>query len=75
MSTRAFDDDVALATTGWALLSSSWFLRRALADDQPLHDAVAGLPTRRAIILHRLGSAQLDVSQPAMAELAGRLRA
>jgi hypothetical protein len=75
VSTPAFDDDVALATTGWALLSASWFLRRALADDQPLHDAVAGLPTRRAIILHRLGSAQLDVSQPAMAELAGRLRA
>jgi hypothetical protein len=75
VSTPDFDDDVALATTGWALLSASWFLRRALADDQPLHDAVAGLPTRRAIILHRLSSAQHDVSQPAMAGLAGRLRA
>jgi hypothetical protein len=75
VNTPAFDHDIALATTGWALVSVSWFLGKALAEDRPLYDAVAGLPTRRAVILHRLGDAQNATALPALAEFAARLRA
>lgn len=75
VGTPAFARDVALATTGWALVSVSWFLGRALGQDRPLHDEVAGLPTRRAVILHRLGNAGTAHAQPVLAEFAARLRA
>jgi Phosphotransferase enzyme family len=74
VDTPAFDHDVALATTGWAFVSVSWFLRAALRDDRPLDDTVAGLPTRRAVILHRLGDARNATALPALAEFAARLR-
>jgi hypothetical protein len=73
--TPAFELDVALATTGWAFVSVSWFLGAALGEDPPLHDAVEGLPTRRAVILHRLGNARSAPALPALAEFAARLRA
>ncbi len=73
--TPAFERDLALAAAGWALVSASWFLPRALAEDPPLHEAVAGLPTRRAVILHRLGNAHDNAAHPVLAEFAGRLRA
>jgi len=75
VATPAFDHDVALATTGWAFVSVSWFLGKALAGDRPLDDTVAGLPTRRAVILHRLDDAQNATALPALAEFAARLRA
>jgi hypothetical protein len=73
--TPAFEQDVALATTGWAFVSVSWFLGAALGEDRPLHDAAAGLPTRRAVILHRLDNARNAPALPALAEFAARLRA
>lgn len=75
VGTPAFERDLALAETGWALVSASWFLPNALGQGPPLHDAVAGLPTRRAVILHRLGNAHGNAAHPALAEFAGRLRA
>jgi len=77
LGTPAFDHDIALATAGWALVSSSWFLGRALGEDQPFDsetDEIDGLPTRRAVIAHRLAAAQRTVGLPALAALAGRLR-
>jgi hypothetical protein len=75
VDTPAFDHDVALATTGWAFVSASWFLRRALAGDRPPGGTATGLPTRRAVILHRLGDARSAAALPVLAEFAGRLRA
>jgi hypothetical protein len=49
LGTPAFDRDIALATAGWALVSSAWFLGRALEEDQPFGseiDEIDGL--RRA---------------------------
>jgi Phosphotransferase enzyme family len=75
-TTPAFDHDVTLATTGWAFVSASWFLGAALGEDRPFDDdTIAGLPTRRAVILHRLGDAQRAIAPPVLAEFAGRLRA
>jgi len=63
-ATPAFERDLALAAAGWALISASWFLLKALAEDRALHDAVAGLPTRRAVILHRLGNPHDNAAHP-----------
>jgi hypothetical protein len=77
LGTPAFDRDVALATAGWALVSSSWFLGAALGGEGPF-DAetgeIDGLPTRRAVIAHRLATAQHTAGLPALASLAARLR-
>jgi hypothetical protein len=81
LGTPAFDHDVALATAGWAMVSSSWFLGRALGEDQAFDsgideiDEMGGLPMRRAVIAHRLATAQRTEVLPALASLAGRLRA
>ncbi|HEY1704358.1 MAG TPA: phosphotransferase [Trebonia sp.] len=74
-ATPGFARDVALATTGWALISTAWFIGNALGGDPPQHDVVAGLPTRRARILDRLATARETAPVPELAELAGRLRA
>jgi hypothetical protein len=80
LGTPAFDHDVALATAGWAMVSSSWFLGRALGEDQPFDsgieeiDEAGGLPTLRAVIAHRLATAQRTEGLPGLASLAGRLR-
>lgn len=78
LGTPAFEHDVALATAGWALVSSAWFLGRALGEDQPFGsetDEIEGLPARRAVIAHRLATAQRTSSLPALAALAARLHA
>ncbi|BFU46374.1 phosphotransferase [Krasilnikovia sp. MM14-A1004] len=69
-----FRADVAAAAVGWAFVSASWFLPAALRDDPPLTGSARPGPTRRAMILHRLGLARSSAEFPALAELAGRLR-
>ena len=65
--------DVAAAAVGWALVSTSWFLPRALADGSPLATPDKPAPTRRAVILHRLDQVRQAADVPATAELAARL--
>jgi len=71
--TAGFRDDVAAAAVGWALISTSWFLRRALVDDTPIGSPDHPAPSRRATIQHRLDGARRGTVLPALAELAGRL--
>jgi hypothetical protein len=74
--TPDFDRDITVATTGWAFITTSWFLRNALGEDPPLHDVTPPPPTRRAVILHRLGTAaREDTTIPVLGEFATRLRA
>jgi hypothetical protein len=68
-----FGRDLAAAVVGWALMSTSWFLARAMANEPPSNPARVA-PTRRAMILHRLDVARRSPEVPALAELAGRLR-
>lgn len=68
-----FDSDVAAAATGWAFVSTSWFLPSALLDDPPMNHPARPAPSRRAIILHRLRQASESVELPGLAELASRL--
>ena len=72
--TPEFRQDVASAATGWALISTSSFLPKALGDDPPPADPAKFTPTRRAMILHRLYGAQRCEETPAVAELAEALR-
>ncbi len=53
----AFAADLDLAVTGWALLSTSWFIDNALGSDAGGEPATSPTPTRRAMILHRLDRA------------------
>lgn len=64
-----FDRDVQAAAVGWAFLSTSWFIDNALGSDPPLNPE-RPTPTRRAMILHRLGGAARSTELPALAELA-----
>jgi hypothetical protein len=74
VASNDFDRDLALARLAWAFISVSWFVDAAITDDQPLNTRVPGLPTRRAVILHRLGYASRDGDlSPVLAEFAGRL--
>jgi hypothetical protein len=78
LGTPAFGHDVALATAGWAMVSSSWFLGHALGEDPPFDSEtgeIDGLPARRAVIAHRLDTAQRTTGLPALAALAASLRA
>ena len=55
-----FDADLEVAEAGWAAISTSWFLERALAEaDSPSgpgrSDPGRVAPNRRAVIQHRLG--------------------
>lgn len=70
-----FDADIAVAAVGWAFVSTSWFLREALLDDPPMGGPEKPTPTRRAMILHRLGRVRGSAGPPALAELADRLHA
>jgi hypothetical protein len=72
--TPEFRHDVAAAATGWALISTSSFLPKALSDDPPPDDPAKLTPTRRAMILHRLYAAQRCEETPALAALAESLR-
>jgi hypothetical protein len=72
--TPEFREDVAAAAVGWALVSTTWFLERALADDPPSLHVEHPTPTRRAMILHRLDGARRHTALPELATLATRLR-
>ncbi len=74
VTTDAFAADVAAACTGWAFLSFDLFATAALDGDPP-NVAHRPTPSRRAMILHRLAGAAAEPQLPALADLAGRLRA
>ena len=71
---QASDADVAAAAVGWGFVGFTMFADRALADDPP-GNPDRPTPSRRAMILHRLGVAAANSELAAAAELAGRLRA
>ena len=72
--TAQFREDVALAALAWAMVSTAWFLPRALDGDAQPADEAKLTPRRRALILHRLDGARRSQLRPALAELAHRLR-
>jgi hypothetical protein len=51
-----FDSDLAVAEAGWAMISTAWFLERAVLDAaQQVPQVIDGLdPDRRAVLLRRL---------------------
>lgn len=69
--TDGFRSDVRVATVGWAVESMSWLLPRALTGET---SSARQMPTRRAMILHRLGRAANSPELPALASLAGSFR-
>ena len=73
--TADFRRDVALAAMAWELVSTAWLLPAALDADPPPVDPSKQTPTRRAMILHRLGAARRTEHRPALAARAERLRA
>jgi hypothetical protein len=68
-----FRHDVTMAATGWALITTSWFLPNALRDEAPSLNPDRPTPTRRAMLMHRLDRARRCEELPAVAELADRL--
>lgn len=71
--TSAFEADLRAVRTRWALVSTAWFLERALAGEKASAAGTAPrMPSRRAMILHRLGTvADLDHRDaPALGALA-----
>jgi hypothetical protein len=68
------DADIRAAVLGWAFIGFHMFADRALADDPPLNPD-RPTPSRRAMILHRLGLAAANGELAAAADLAARLRA
>ena len=68
-----FRRDVDAAAVGWAFVSTSWFLPRALLDNPPHANPSKPAPTHRAMILHRLDQARRSAETPTLAELAARL--
>lgn len=68
------DADVDAAVLGWAFAAFVMFADRALADDPPMNPS-RPTPSRRALILHRLGVAAANTELAAAADLAARLRA
>jgi len=56
VSTSGFDDDLARATTGWAFISTAWFLGSAVAGDPPPPDPARRhlIQTRKALLQRRL---------------------
>ncbi len=69
-----FRHDVTMAATGWALITTVWFLPNALRDEGPSLNPDRPTPTRRAMLVHRLDRARRCEELPALAELAGRLQ-
>jgi hypothetical protein len=74
VATDRFLRDVDAAAAGWAFVSTSSLLAQALADDPAPTDRRQVRPTRRAMILHRLGRAAASSESAPLAELAVRLR-
>jgi hypothetical protein len=73
--TADFRRDVALAALAWEFVSTAVLLPDALDADPPAADSSKVMPTRRAMILHRLGAARRNTHRPALAALAAQLRA
>jgi hypothetical protein len=57
VATTGFDSDLAVAEAGWAMISTAWFLERAMHDAaQQVPQVTDGQdPDRRAVLLRRLG--------------------
>jgi Phosphotransferase enzyme family len=66
--------DVDAATIGWAFVSLSWFLPRALRGEDTMGTPDLPAPSRRATILHRLDQARRATDTPGLADFADRLR-
>jgi hypothetical protein len=64
------DDELDVATLAWAFLSGSWFLPAALAGTPQTAEEAAVMPTRRAMVQHRLSSAPRPEALPALSALA-----
>lgn len=54
VTTADFDADLRMAELGWTLVSTAWFLGRAITGDPPPPPPAPPAPARRALILHRL---------------------
>jgi hypothetical protein len=69
----AFAQDLDIAVTAWAFLSSAWFLAGALSEE---HEPAGGVargsgPTRRTVIRYRMWlAARRGAASPALADLA-----
>jgi hypothetical protein len=53
-TSASFRGDVEAAAAVWAIVTTAWFLPRALTDDPPPADPRKLMPTRRSQILNRL---------------------
>ncbi len=51
VGSRAFDDDLEIATIAWSVISVGWFLERALVGEQ---EPDPRIPQRRQMVQHRL---------------------
>lgn len=73
----SFEHDLEAAVAGWSMITATWSLDHALGtdfDSDVQLDPARPTPTRRALILHRLGRAAESPELPALAELAADLR-
>lgn len=74
VTTPSFQDDLVRATIAWVFISAGWFLATALDGDPPPPDPSRRhmIPTRRALLQHRLALAAQHESAllPALRELA-----
>jgi hypothetical protein len=73
VDTAGFHRDVDAAVVGWAYVSTSWFLPRALPDIAPVAKPGRPAPSYRAMILHRLDLVRRSAETPALAGLSDRL--
>lgn len=70
---QGFRSEIEAARTGWAFISTSWFLRQALVEGVRPAKQDLPAPSRRAMVLHRL--AQASGTGDDLAVLAARLHA
>ena len=74
--TPGFADDLVRAATGWAFISTGWFLGSAFAGDPPPSEPARRslIPRRRALLQHRLGQVAALKSPlvPSLADLAAQ---
>ncbi|MET3803749.1 hypothetical protein ABIB25_000735 [Nakamurella sp. UYEF19] len=74
-----FESDLVTAQIGWSMVSTIWFLTRALDGDPPPENPLmrGKIPPRRSMIQHRLSEVVRlnSPDHPALTDLAGRLLA
>ena len=75
VTSAAFDQDLGIAALGWTLVSTAWFLPRAVDGDEHTHEEAAVMPTRRTMVQHRLreAAAAPRAGLPALATLTQQL--